>query len=68
VLARLPREHVPLRNAAKAAVLGAVGFEMVKQGMAIYLQTITETPSGAVFGSTLGLLVFVYYAAGSCCS
>jgi len=43
-------------------VLGAVGFEMLKQGMAIYLQTITRTPSGAVFGSTLGLLVFVYYA------
>jgi len=62
VIARLPREHVPLRNAAKAAVLGAVGFEMLKQGMAIYLQTITRTPSGAVFGSTLGLLVFIYYA------
>ena len=63
MIARLPRERVPLRNVAKAAVLGAVGFEMLKQGMAIYLQTITRTPSGAVFGSTLGLLVFIYYAA-----
>ena len=62
VIARLPRERVALRSAAKAAVLGAVGFEVLKQGMAIYLQTITRTPSGAVFGSTLGLLVFVYYA------
>ena len=62
VLARLPREHVALRSAAKAAVLGAVGFEVLKQGMAIYLETITRTPSGAVFGSTLGLLVFIYYA------
>ena len=62
VLARLPRERVALRSAAKAAVLGAVGFEVLKQGMAIYLQTITRTPSGAVFGSTLGLLVFIYYA------
>src|SRR5207342_3118074 len=62
VLARLPREHVALRSAAKAAVFGAVGFEVLKQGMAIYLQTITRTPSGAVFGSTLGLLVFIYYA------
>ncbi len=62
VIARLPREHVALRSAAKAAVLGAVGFEALKQGMAIYLQTITRTPSGAVFGSTLGLLVFIYYA------
>ena len=62
VIARLPREHAALRSTAKAAVLGAVGFEVLKQGMAIYLQTITRTPSGAVFGSTLGLLVFVYYA------
>jgi membrane protein len=62
VIARLPREQVALRSAARAAVLGAVGFEVLKQGMAIYLQTITRTPSGAVFGSTLGLLVFVYYA------
>ena len=62
VIARLPREQVALRSAAKAAVLGAVGFEVLKQGMAIYLQTITRTPSGAVFGSTLGLLVFIYYA------
>ena len=62
VLARLPREQVALRSVAKAAVLGAVGFEVLKQGMAIYLQTITRTPSGAVFGSFLGLLVFIYYA------
>jgi membrane protein len=62
VIARLPREQVALRSAAKAAILGAVGFEVLKQGMAIYLQTITRTPSGAVFGSTLGLLVFIYYA------
>jgi membrane protein len=62
VLARLPRERTAPRNVAKAAVLGAVGFEVLKQGMAIYLQAITRTPSGAVFGSTLGLLVFVYYA------
>ncbi len=62
VIARLPREHVALRSAARAAVLGAVGFEVLKQGMAVYLQAITRTPSGAVFGSFLGLLVFVYYA------
>ena len=30
--------------------------------MAVYLQTITRTPSGALFRSTLGLLVFIYYA------
>lgn len=38
VIARLPREHVALRSAARAAVLGAVGFEVLKQVMAVYLQ------------------------------
>jgi hypothetical protein len=36
VIARLPRERVALRSAAKVAVLDAVGFEVLKQGMAIY--------------------------------
>jgi membrane protein len=62
VIARLPREHVTLRSAAKAAVLGAVGFEALKTIMTYYLSRVTATPSGAVFGSFLGLLVFVYFA------
>ncbi|MDT7553941.1 MAG: rane protein, partial [Pseudonocardiales bacterium] len=62
VIARLPREHATLRSAAKAALLGAVGFEVLKQVMTIYLSSISSSPSGAVFGSFLGLLVFVYFA------
>lgn len=62
VIARLPREHATLRSAAKAALLGAVGFEVLKQVMTYYLQAIATSPSGAVFGSFLGLLVFVFFA------
>jgi membrane protein len=62
VIARLPRQHTPLRSAVKAAGLGALGFEVLKQVMTIYLAGITNTPSGAVFGSLLGLLVFVNFA------
>jgi membrane protein len=61
VIARLPREHATLRSAAKAALLGAVGFEILKQIMTFYLTTVTASPSGAVFGSFLGLLVFVFF-------
>ena len=61
VIARLPRQHTPIRSAVKAAVLGAVGFEVLKQVMTIYLAGITNTPSGAVFGSLLGLLVFINF-------
>jgi membrane protein len=61
VIARLPREDVALKSAVRAALLGAVGFEVIKQVMTIYLDAVTRSPSGAVFGSFLGLLVFAYF-------
>ena len=62
VIARLPRQHTPLRSAVRAAALGAVGFEILKQVMTVYLAGVTTSPSGAVFGSLLGLLIFVNFA------
>lgn len=61
VIARLPRQHTPLRSAVRAAVLGAIGFEILKQVMTYYLGSVTSSPSGAVFGPILGLLVFVNF-------
>jgi membrane protein len=61
VIARLPREHATIRSAAKAALLGAVGFEVLKQVMTYYLEAVTSSPSGAIFGPFLGLLVFAYF-------
>jgi hypothetical protein len=40
---------------------GRVGFEVLKQVMTFYLSSVTISPSGAVFGSLLGLLVFVNF-------
>ena len=62
VIARLPRQHTPIRSAVKAAVLGAIGFEILKQVMTYYLSSVTSSPSGAAFGPILGLLVFVNFA------
>lgn len=62
VIARLPRKHATLRSAAKAAVLGAVGFEILKQVMTVYLATVTESPSGQLIGPFIGLLVFAFFA------
>ncbi|OLT21189.1 inner membrane protein YhjD [Pseudonocardia sp. CNS-139] len=62
VIARLPRQHVTMRSAAKAALLGAVGFEVLKQVMQIYLRTVLESPTGTVFGSLIGLMVFAFFA------
>lgn len=61
VIARLPREHATARSAVRAALFGAIGFEILKQVMTYYLTSVTSSPSGAVFGSFLGLLVFVYF-------
>jgi membrane protein len=63
IIARLPRTHVAFREAGPAALFAAVGFQIFTQGMSIYLRVVSGSPSGAVFGSTLGLLIFIYFAA-----
>jgi membrane protein len=60
VIARLPREPVTWRSAAKAALVGAVGFEIIKQVMVFYLAQITNSPTGALFGPVLGLMIFIF--------
>ncbi|HTF48695.1 MAG TPA: inner membrane protein YhjD [Pseudonocardia sp.] len=60
VFARLPREPVTWRSAARAAISAAIGFEVIKQVMVIYLAKVTETPTGAAFGPILGLLIFIF--------
>ncbi len=62
-ITRLPRTDVPLRGVRRAALLGAAGFEVLKQGAAAYFEAITTTPGGALFGSLLGLLLFGYLVA-----
>ncbi len=55
----LPRQPVPLRSAVKAAVLGAVGFEILKVATRLYLGSLSG-PAGAIFGPVIGLLVFAF--------
>jgi membrane protein len=62
-ITRLPRTDVRPRSVAGAALLGAVAFEVLKQGVAVYFAAISGSPSGAVFGSLLGLLLFSYVVA-----
>jgi membrane protein len=61
VIARLPRRHTPLRSAVRAALLGAIGFEVLKQLMTFYLSTIGGSPTAALLGPFVGLLVFVFF-------
>ncbi|MEC3981240.1 YhjD/YihY/BrkB family envelope integrity protein [Amycolatopsis sp. H20-H5] len=58
VIARLPREQVTMRSAVKGAIFAAVGFVVLQQVATIYLGSVTKSPSFAVFGPVIGLLVF----------
>jgi len=59
VLSQFPRYRVEASVAIRGAILGAVGFEILKQIGNIYLNLISGSPAGTVFGSILRLLVFV---------
>jgi len=60
VIARLPREPVTWRSAVKAALVAAVGFEVIKRVMVVYIGAVTHSPAGAAFGPILGLLIFIF--------
>jgi membrane protein len=61
IIARLPREPVTLRSAARAAVLGSIGFVILQQVMTVYIGSVTGSPAGAAFGPIIGLLVFANF-------
>ncbi|WP_020667071.1 inner membrane protein YhjD [Amycolatopsis nigrescens] len=59
VLTRLPRDPVGIRSAMRGAVAAAIGFELLKQAGSFYLRLIGDSPTGAAFGSVIGLMVFI---------
>ena len=63
MMARLPRQRLPMRRCAQAGLLAAVGFEVLKQLASVYLKTVLQGPAGATFGPVLGLMVFAYMTA-----
>ncbi|MGH3434480.1 MAG: YhjD/YihY/BrkB family envelope integrity protein, partial [Thermocrispum sp.] len=58
VIARLPRERVGMRSAVKGALIAAIGFEILKAAATVFLSAVTSSPTGALFGPIIGLLVF----------
>jgi membrane protein len=63
MIARLPRESISVRSAARAGLLVAVAFEIFKLVASIYLRSVVTGPAGATFGPVLGLMVFAYITA-----
>lgn len=63
LIARLPRDPVPMRQAAEAGLLAAVMFEAFKQLGSVYLRVVMHGPAGTTFGPVFGLMVFAYITA-----
>lgn len=62
VIVNLPRRRVPYRAVLRGALLGAVGFEILKYVGTIYIAQVTKSPAAGVFGSVIGLLVWINLA------
>ncbi|MGE3662993.1 MAG: YhjD/YihY/BrkB family envelope integrity protein [Pseudonocardia sp.] len=60
VFARLPREPLTWRSSITTAAAAALGLEIIKRVMVVYLAAVTQTPTGLAFGPILGVLIFVF--------
>lgn len=47
----------------RGTMIAAVGFEVIKMVMTYSLPKLVSSPSGAAFGSVLGLMAFFYFFA-----
>lgn len=47
----------------RGTLLAAIGFEAIKFAMTVLLPQIASSPSGAAFGSVIGLMAFFYFFA-----
>ncbi|CNE26172.1 inner membrane protein YhjD [Yersinia nurmii] len=59
----LPR-HKPKKKALlRGTLIAAIGFEIIKFIMTMMLPRLASSPSGAAFGSVIGLMAFFYFFA-----
>lgn len=59
----LPRHQPPKKPLLRGTLLAAMGFEVIKSIMTYTLPKLASSPSGAAFGSVLGLMAFFYFFA-----
>ncbi|GAB3942102.1 YhjD/YihY/BrkB family envelope integrity protein [Corynebacterium tapiri] len=60
MLMALPRTKVPRRSGFKAALIGAIIFEVIKQLSTVIFGALLGNPAGAVFGPIIGLMLIMY--------
>lgn len=60
---RLPYQPPPRKALIRGTLIAAIGFEIIKMIMTYSLPKLVSSPSGAAFGSVLGLMAFFYFFA-----
>lgn len=60
---RLPRHRPRKKALIRGSIIAAIGFEAIKIIMTWTLPSLMTSPSGAAFGSVLGLMAFFYFFA-----
>lgn len=60
---RLPRHRPRKKALIRGTFIAAIGFEVIKIVMTYMLPSLVKSPSGAAFGSVLGLMAFFYFFA-----
>lgn len=60
---RLPRHRPRKKALIRGTLIAAIGFEVIKIIMTYTLPALVKSPSGAAFGSVLGLMAFFYFFA-----
>lgn len=60
---RLPRHRPRKKALIRGTFIAAIGFEVIKIVMTWTLPSLVKSPSGAAFGSVLGLMAFFYFFA-----
>ena len=63
LLVRLPRVTVPRGVLLRGALLASVGFEVLKLMGTWYIAQVNKSPAAGVFGSVIGILVWLYLVA-----
>ncbi|MDF7679712.1 inner membrane protein YhjD [Enterobacteriaceae bacterium ESL0689] len=60
---RIPQRRLKSKALIYGSLIAAVGFEIIKIIMTWTLPILVRSPSGAAFGSVLGLMAFFYFFA-----
>lgn len=60
---RLPRHRPRKKALIRGTLIAAIGFEVIKIIMTYTLPSLVTSPSGAAFGSVLGIMAFFYFFA-----